>query len=275
MLLERYTGLDVQPPKAADGPAAHAFGWWKLELLLAQRQLLRTLSTQQLDRTVRAAYDACTAKKAMPGTYDIFGLEQTAVLLARALARQENRNWEDSALLRDAMVRTMADVDRVVGEVEHSLAHPGKAPESAQPLVDRLATIYTPRGTPATVFALDEFDAATIEEINRETRAAYPLATLVRNASRTYNCHAFAWYSTSPFGNYWMNDPGDNTYWLDGSYIQWFSAGPPYPANLRWSWQSDDHSGIGDDTVGAFVVSKGAPYRRCGIPGPTARTTAR
>ncbi|SDK21746.1 hypothetical protein [Nonomuraea jiangxiensis] len=258
VLLERYAGLDVKP---ADGLAAHAhaFDLWKVELLLAQRQVLRTLSARQLDSTLRTAYENLTAKKAIPSTYDLFGLEQSAVLIGRGLARRANTGWGDSVLLRDAKVRTAAEIDRAMRDAERFLADPEKPTgprEIAQPLTDHLSTIYTPKGTPVTVWALDEFDAPSTDLLNRQTRAAYPLATFVRNASRTYNCHAFAWYSTSPFGNYWMNDPGDNSYWLDGSYIQWFSGGPPYPANLRWSWQGDDHSGIGDDTVGAVVVSK-------------------
>ena len=44
----------------------------------------------------------------------------------------------------------------------------------------------------------------------------YPSASLVRGPNPSYNCHSYAWYSTSSTNNAWMDDP--SMYMEDGSY---------------------------------------------------------
>jgi hypothetical protein len=51
-----------------------------------------------------------------------------------------------------------------------------------------------------------------------------------------------------------MDNPGDDIYQVDGSYTQW-QAGYTYTGYMRWSWLSDDHSGVEVGTSG-YLVSK-------------------
>ena len=46
----------------------------------------------------------------------------------------------------------------------------------------------------------------------------YYTASVERTATTNYNCHSYAWYSTSSSNTYWMNDP--SAYMTDGSYTK-------------------------------------------------------
>ncbi|NLE11773.1 MAG: hypothetical protein GX630_09720 [Actinobacteria bacterium] len=52
--------------------------------------------------------------------------------------------------------------------------------------------------------------------VSQAARSVYPSATIVGNPSSTYNCHSYAWYSTSSSNPHWMNSP--SAYMSDGSY---------------------------------------------------------
>lgn len=43
-------------------------------------------------------------------------------------------------------------------------------------------------------------------------------ATRVGDASRTYNCHAYAWRVSEGGSKVWINSPGDDYYWSDENY---------------------------------------------------------
>jgi len=81
-------------------------------------------------------------------------------------------------------------------------------------------------------------DASTdvIIAMNNAFCSAYPYATFVYNSSNCYNCHSFAWYSSSPSNTYWMDDP--SAYMSDGSYT---STSSVYDAS-RVYYYSSDHS---------------------------------
>lgn len=82
--------------------------------------------------------------------------------------------------------------------------------------------VNTPKGTKVEVIIYEaEFDSAYIRELNATYDSAYPQATRISSASRKYNCHTYAWYSTSN-QTYWMGDP--SAYMDDGSYNQTYSS---------------------------------------------------
>lgn len=77
--------------------------------------------------------------------------------------------------------------------------------------------VYTPNQTQVPVIVRTyEFSPEEIQEIDDHFTSAYPNATLLRSASRKYNCHSYAWYSQNVNNNKWMNNP--SAYWEDGSY---------------------------------------------------------
>ena len=86
-------------------------------------------------------------------------------------------------------------------------------------------TVKTPKGSLVTVTDntnLKDWTSAEIKTINAQYAKLYPNAKLVRDPSKKYNCHSYAWYSTSASNKYWMNNP--SKYMSDGSYKKVTSA---------------------------------------------------
>lgn len=131
--------------------------------------------------------------------------------------------------------------------------------------------VYTPEGSAVEVLAgqtwLDLFlktgllindDIAM--EVSEQCLDTYPSATIVGDPSPEYNCHSYAWYSTSASNPYWMDDP--TAYVTDGSYVRASSE-----VNNRVTYTEVDsdeiiHSGIITSTTGgpATVTSKWGAY---------------
>lgn len=87
-------------------------------------------------------------------------------------------------------------------------------------------TVKTPAGSNVEGIILQEFSAAEIESINNTYITAFPLAIFLDDASRTYNCHSYAWnLSTGGTTVCWINQFDKNgkanvsKYWTDGSYV--------------------------------------------------------
>jgi len=263
VLLKRYAAADVRLPRSAtlEAAGAHVFELWKLEVLLAQPPVLRTLSAAQLEAVLRVGR-ATYAVKSTESDYGTSGLAPTSVLLGRALGMVEGWDWRRSDFLAGAPAATPQPIDEVAWCVDRHAREPGKAhPVGSQmTTMDHLGTVYTPRGTPVTIQVHTfELTPAEIARIKAVMAATYPLAIQETEPSRTYNCHAFAWYSSSPFGNVWMNTPGDDVYWLDSSYLQW--TGGTYRQNMNWSWRTDDHSGGEVGTSGTLLGKWGVAPR--------------
>lgn len=90
--------------------------------------------------------------------------------------------------------------------------------DELQSSVNATSTVYTPKGSAVTVYTYSELSQAEINRLNNSARTSYPNAQFVSNSSRRYNCHSFAWYSTSTSNPYWMNNPAK--YMSDGSYTK-------------------------------------------------------
>ncbi|MEV0382038.1 hypothetical protein [Nonomuraea sp. NPDC050643] len=257
-LLSRYAALDARPPKDGDALAkgSHVLAAWAVETLLAQPQALATLSADETESALRTAHRTYVTKSTEPA-YGPAGLEPTATLLGRALATREGWTWDHLRLLREATASTTAEAEAVVRAVERHFAEPGRTHRVRTPAttLDHLGTVYTPKGTPVTVEVRDiELSPGTILHYNALVAAAHPGATRETDSTRKYNCHAYAWYSTSPFGNVWMNRPNHHAYWLDGSFLEW-TFGVGLRPNMRWRWVNDDHSGIEVEST-TMIVSK-------------------
>lgn len=78
-------------------------------------------------------------------------------------------------------------------------------------------TVRTPNGSSVSVMIRGEiFSQAQKNESANMIKNSYPNVVMLRSATSNYNCHSYAWYSTSSTNKYWMNDP--SKYWKDGSY---------------------------------------------------------
>ena len=103
--------------------------------------------------------------------------------------------------------------------------------------------IQTPRQSSIlTHKTLNNISDELISSINSDFDNYFVNATRLRSASARYNCHSYAWYSTSNSNVYWMNDP--STYYQDHSYDEVES---PIVGDIICYFNSDDeniHSGI-------------------------------
>ena len=124
-----------------------------------------------------------------------------------------------------------------------------------------VTAVYTPNGYAVTVYIHNtELTSAEINELDNYVRNNYPNAVLLRSATRKYNCHSYAWYSTSSNNNYWMNDP--KAYMQYGAYTQRTSTSSI--SNLDKVFYNngslaDNHSGIvysSGSLDNIYIVSK-------------------
>lgn len=104
---------------------------------------------------------------------------------------------------------------------------------------------YTPKGTKVQfIYNLTWADhgltSTQADNANENFKKAYPNATPLREENPSYNCHSYAWYSTSLSNLYWLNGNYAYMYISDGSYSRTYS---PSIGNKVW-YGSADHSAI-------------------------------
>ena len=278
VLLRRYQRTD-----AADVPAVltleqqghRAQGLFYLELLLAQPEILAGMNEALLDELLLETLVKREQKLERFGVYGFVGLESTAFTAIRALERAQpgpatrNRmSQEMNVFLETGGPATVEILDSVFARAEKAAlgkSYPALSKRSGikvQTAEDYASTVYTPRGTavPATTMTY-EFSSSQISSCNASVDATYPSATRLTNCSRRYNCHSYAWHSQSTSNSVWINTPGDDKYWQDGSY---------FPATIvasghKVSYGSDDHSAIAlssslyDSKWGSLALMRHAP----------------
>lgn len=83
----------------------------------------------------------------------------------------------------------------------------------------------------------------------------------MRDPNKYYNCHSYAWYSTSSTNKVWIPDP--EIYMTDGSYTKKNSAAAKYKVFVKNDGTETseidgtilgDHSGIVNSVSGSTVV---------------------
>ena len=104
---------------------------------------------------------------------------------------------------------------------------------------------FTPNGTRVQfiynlTWADHDITASRADELNEDLKSTYVNATPLREENPAYNCHSYAWYSTSTGNLYWLNQSGASSYMADGSYI---STTAPQSGDKVW-YGSADHSAI-------------------------------
>lgn len=108
-----------------------------------------------------------------------------------------------------------------------------------------LSYVYTYFGQALGVRNNLELSAQEIFNITEYFRANYPDATVIRQASSTYNCHSYAWYDQSTSNHYWLSSLAPNgdfqlqRYWTDDYYYSTTESNAE-----RVFYSSGDHSAI-------------------------------
>lgn len=241
-LLERYESMSTAvAPEATllqQGQLDSTFR--RIETLLAQDAFRRTLNPTQLTQLVSESREKLQAKAANTDVYGLVGQASTSLIIGRAVASKSGLAAKkfDAAtrsFLATGDARSTAPLQQVTGASDVIFGP-----------TDTNTTVRTPRGSAVAAINMTyELTSAQITAANNAAASQYPNATRLRNASRRYNCHSYAWYSTS--STIWINSPGDDKYWTDGSYRPDSNVGR---AGRKVSYRSDDHSAI---TVNATI----------------------
>lgn len=134
------------------------------------------------------------------------------------------------------------------------------------------ANVLTPKGSSVYVVSYAEWSPGEISQMLKSARNliknnkwnATPVSGRETPTGK-YNCHSYAWYSTSSTNPYWMNyfryyndsgggwDANLSKYWSDGSYNLWVSQHIPgvsiesIPSGINGAkawYPNGDHSGI-------------------------------
>lgn len=116
----------------------------------------------------------------------------------------------------------------------------------------RYGTVYTPspKLSKISVFELVDMSSTDKTSFNSYMDSRYPKATRLRSATYKYNCHSYAWYSTSTSNVWWMNDP--TKYMTDGSYLK--SSSPKANYKIYYPASGNQHSGIISSVSGSTVT---------------------
>ncbi len=97
-------------------------------------------------------------------------------------------------------------------------------PEPVYSYMFNPVTRYTPKG--ASFSAGKLLSNYELTQPEKNSAAAYILQyynnriTILSEATRSYNCHGYAWYVIEGGDNVWINTPNDDEFWEDGSYVQ-------------------------------------------------------
>ena len=118
------------------------------------------------------------------------------------------------------------------------------------PFIDEYSDIInTPNGTPVDVMRWISGDWTTNEKLIWENywMTEYPSNSYLNEATRMYNCHAYAWTNQRDI---WMDAPNQEKYWEDLSYVEVDTPS----AKAKVSYTAVDHSArIAPDGSGKFV----------------------
>jgi hypothetical protein len=120
---------------------------------------------------------------------------------------------------------------------------------------------FTPKSTPIEVLGFNGSDWSSAEKtaIKDDVLASYPGTVFLGDATKSYNCHNFAWHLSKGGGNiHWMNQTKVNlsaniqNYWTDGSYIEVCNSSQASTV----FYFNGDHSAIISPTVSGMYESK-------------------
>ncbi|MBV9791948.1 MAG: hypothetical protein JOZ51_27425, partial [Chloroflexi bacterium] len=250
VLLKEYQAIDplaIKPGWSLAQQGAYDARITAIEMLLAQDAVRATLTPQQqqtlLDQTI-AIY---RAKQQRADVYGHTGLERTALVMGRVVSSQTpsfqqqiNAQIDLQEFLKTGTYASPDVLSQIV-----AAADPKAAPVTDDVRTqDYYTTVYTPYSSAVTAIAMTtELTSSQISSANSYVASVYPQAVRETNASRKYNCHSYAWHNQSTSNSIWINTPGDDTYWTDGSYTRWQI---PYRwfDNMKVSYVNDDHSAI-------------------------------
>lgn len=199
---------------------------------------------------------------------EVFGLSNLEAILCQSevrarLSEAEVTELEEQMETKHLRKRTSPDVYGMTVATGYEVIAEQTQPDG---VVSASATyyVYTPKGTAVPVFKRgEELSAAQKAAMDAWVTKTYPGTTVLRTATTNYNCHSYAWYSTSTANQYWMNDP--TAYRTDGSYK--FTSTWAVGRKMYYDYPGYHHSGNISAIYGSGGVSGTELYSKWGSYG--------
>lgn len=136
--------------------------------------------------------------------------------------------------------------------------------EENESQITRATTVKTPKGSTVEWIDYSGLPQMTADEkayYNNWVQENYTIISVVRDPNVYYNCHSYAWYSTSSANKVWIPDP--SIYMTDGSYTKKGSASATCKVFVKNDGTETseidglilgDHSGIVNSVSGRTIV---------------------
>lgn len=132
-----------------------------------------------------------------------------------------------------------------------------------------VGTVKTPKGTNVQdVYQRSpEVTDAEKEMYTREIDSRYPHTSKLSEATVNYNCHSYAWYSTSTSNPYWIGFYiVPDMYMTDGSYIQ--TTSNSLATGTKMWYNNGEHSAIFRNymtILGSVTMAAESKWGMCGL----------
>lgn len=242
-LLSVYKQMDaarMSPKSKAINQTSWSLKRSYFELLLAQDSIINKMTeTDRLD-LLGEARKRLYQKMDNSVEYSTFDYQSSLAIMSKILNHSTVKS--NQALVRDS-------IDRLIVN------------GSIQPFaitIDAVysnTTIYTSKGTAVSALKLTggELSSSEKNELKNEWLNNYNNRIIFKGeATSAYNCHAYAWYCSEGNSYVWINTPGDDAFWNDGSFVQTTNTAGK---DCKVSFLNDDHSAVTSSRSG-YLISK-------------------
>lgn len=118
---------------------------------------------------------------------------------------------------------------------------------------DTSTFVQTPNGTSVLAWIMDEMSQNDINKANEWATSEYPNALFLSDASRRYNCHAYAWYISDGGEVVWIDD--EQAFWQDNSYVSVSTETEATKVSFGATYHSAETS-----TTSGWFISKWGGY---------------
>lgn len=170
--------------------------------------------------------------------------EVKAVLNTEIKKYSSNTN-EEKNTVNDLNYYFIKRVEECLGRNSSNMLDQYNAGASIQPR-STSSYVTTPKGSRVTAikdqtWSDTAYTQSEVQASHNAVKSQYPSVTIISGISPKYNCHSYAWHSTSTSNQYWINNP--SLYISDGSY----KKASVYRVGSKLTYTSNNtiiHSGI-------------------------------
>jgi hypothetical protein len=199
----------------------YAYNIQTLEMLLAQDAIQLQLKSVERQILAKSVLQNVKIMQQYPNIYGASAQTSQVLLLSKTMSAEKYK-----PLLQDKNAKdwTNGNIDIISIDAQRAIAignrYVGGGFESIAAVVCNYtsSSVTTPKSTSVAAYKSDceQLSAAQIAAYRQAWRITYPNATILSDATQKYNCHSYAWYSSTTSNVYWIDNP--TNYWADCSY---------------------------------------------------------